>query len=135
MIKNFEFEGDNVPVDKLPKPVGWRVLVGMLKVETTTAGGIVLTEETRKMSEYLRSVAKVLAIGPSCYKDPKFQGGIPLETKDPEPWVKVGDIVHIGQYAGQKVVLDGSDGNPQTLKLLNDDEILAVVPDLNLLSL
>ena len=128
------FEGEHISKDKLPIPTGWRVLIGMLKVEEKTAGGIILTDEYRKGSEYLRSMAKVLAVGNECYKHSKFQGGIPVEKREPKPWVNVGDVVLVGQYAGQAIVCVGDDKEPQTLKLLNDDEILAVIPDVNVLS-
>lgn len=133
-MSKIKFEGENIPVEKLPKPSGWRVLVGMFKIENTTAGGIILTDEHRKGREYLRSVAKVLAVGNECYRHPKFQGGIPIETRNPEPWAKVGDVVLIGQYSGQVVNVNDGDES-QTLKLLNDDEILAVIPDISVLSL
>jgi co-chaperonin GroES (HSP10) len=132
MSKQIVFEGENIPVEKLPVPSGWRLLVGMVKIETKTAGGIVLTDEHVKGQEYLRSVGKVLAVGSECYRHPKFQGGIPIESRDPEPWVKVGDVVLVGQYSGQAIkCLDGTDA--QTLKLLNDDEILAIIQDINIL--
>lgn len=132
-MTNVVFEGDNIAPDKLPVPSGWRILVGMLKIEERTEGGIILTDEYRKGREYLRSVAKVLAVGDQCYQDPKFQAGIPITERTPSPWVKVGDVVMIGQYAGQVVsCLDGTD--PQALKLLNDDEVLAVIPDIEVLN-
>jgi len=132
-LSKIVFEGEGIPLDKLPQPSGWRVLVGMCKIDERTAGGIILTEEHIRGQQYLRSIAKILAVGAECYRHPKFQGGVSIETRDPDPWVKVGDVVMIGQYAGQSVsCLDGTD--PQTLKLLNDDEILAVIPDVNTLN-
>jgi len=130
----FKFEGEDVAPERLPKPAGWRVLVGMYKIEERTAGGIILTDEHRKGREYLRSLAKVLAVGEEAYRHPKFQGGIALEQREPQPWVNVGDVVMIGQYTGQSVVIDDG-GDTQTLRLLNDDEILAVIPDVSILSI
>lgn len=130
----FKFEGERIDKDRLPVPAGWRLLVGMFKIEERTTGGIILTEEHRKGREYLRSLAKVLAVGDECYNHPKFQGNVPIDQRAPKPWAKVGDVVLIGQYAGQTVVVD--DGNDTaTLRLLNDDEILAVIPDVTILSL
>ena len=130
---NVQFEGENIPQDKLPKPVGWRILVGMFKIEERTAGGIILTDEHRKGREYLRSLAKVLAIGEQGYKDPKFQGGVPLQQHEPDAWVNVGDVVLLHQYSGQAITCVDN-GEAQTLRLLNDDEILAVIPDVSVLS-
>lgn len=129
----FKFEGEDVAPERLPKPSGWRVLVGMYRIEERTAGGIILTDEHRKGREYLRSLAKVLALGEEAYRHPKFNGGIALEQREPKPWVNVGDVVMIGQYTGQSVVID-DEGETQTLRLLNDDEILAVIPDVTILS-
>lgn len=129
-----KFEGENIEQSRLPVPAGWRLLVGMYKVEERTAGGIILTEEHRKGREYLRSLAKVLAVGDECYNHPKFQGNVPVDQRAPKPWAKVGDVVMIGQYAGQSVVVEEGD-DTATLRILNDDEILAVIPDVNVLSL
>ena len=132
-MTNFIFEGESIPPDKLPQPSGWRILVGMLRIEETTASGIVLPKEHREGQEYLRSMAKVLAVGSYAYQHEKFQGGVSIETRQPEPWVKVGDIVLVGQYAGQSVsCLDNNE--PQSLKLLNDDEILCVIPDIEIIN-
>ena len=132
-MTNFIFEGENIPPDKLPKPSGWRILVGMLRIEEKSKGGIILTEEHREGREYLRSMAKVLVVGNQAYLHEKFQNGVSIEKRSPEPWVKVGDIVLVGQYAGQSVsCLDNND--PQSLKLLNDDEILCVIPDIEIIN-
>ena len=133
--KVFVFEGEDIPKDRLPIPVGWRLLIGMFEIETKTSGGIELPDQYRKGREYLRNIGKVLAVGCECYQHPKFQGNIPVEVKDPVPWVKVGDVVNVNAYTGQTIVVEDDNGNPKTLKLLNDDEILAVIPDLNVLSL
>ena len=132
-MTNFIFEGENIPPDKLPQPSGWRILVGMLRIEETTASGIVLPREHREGQEYLRSMAKVLAVGNQAYLHEKFQNGVSIEKRNPDPWVKVDDIVLVGQYAGQSVsCLDNNE--PQSLKLLNDDEILCVIPDISVIN-
>lgn len=133
-MTDVRFEGEGISPDKLPKPSGWRVLIGMLKIEQQTNGGIILTDDTIETKSYLRSVGRVLAVGDGCYQHDKFQGGIPLEKRKPEPWANVGDIVMVGQYAGQAVKCLDS-GETQTLKLLNDDEILAVIPDLDIIDI
>ena len=134
-MTNDQFEGENIPPATLPKPAGWRVLVGMLKIEDKTEAGIILTQSHKEGKEYLRSMAKVLAVGEGAYRHDKFQGGISMEKRTPEPWAKVGDIVLVGQYAGQSInVIDLSDHSPQSLKLLNDDEILAVIPDMEIIN-
>ena len=130
------FEGESIPPDKLPVPSGWRILVGMLRIEETTASGIVLPKEHREGQEYLRSMAKVLAVGNQAYLHEKFQNGVSVEKRKPIPWVKVGDVVLVGQYAGQsiKVIDCANNDKPQTLKLLDDDGILAVIPDISIIN-
>jgi len=133
-LNEVKFEGENIAPEKLPIPSGWRLLVGMIKIESKSAGGIILTDEHVQGQGYLRSVAKVLAVGSESYRDPKFQAGIPIDAREPTPWVNVGDIVMIGQYSGQAITCL-YDNEPQTLKFLNDDEIIAVIPDISVLSL
>ena len=55
-------------------------------------------------------------MGPSCYKD---------ETRFPDgPWCKEGNWVLITRYAGSRIRIEGGE-----LRIVNDDEILAVIDD------
>ena len=130
-MTNITFEGDGIAPEKLPKPVGWRILVGPIKIEEVTKGGILLMEESVKSKEYVRFVAKVLATGPSSYEHSRFQGGIDIREMRPKPWVRVGDIILVGQYAGQIIPCVDHHGNEHTLKLMNDDEVLGIIPDIS----
>jgi co-chaperonin GroES (HSP10) len=130
MNKNFRFEAENIPPDKLPAPVGWRLLVGMIKIENVSSGGILIMDETIEKESYIRCIGKVLAVGDDCYNHPKFQGGLDLKERTPQHWAKVGDIVLIGQYTGLKVNLVDDTGETQAVKLINDDEVLAVINDI-----
>ena len=125
------FEAENIPVEKLPAPVGWRLLIGMIRIEKETNGGIVLLNETVEKENYIRCLGKVLAVGDDCYQHPKFQGGVELATRQPRPWAKVGDIVLIGQYVGLAINLVDEQGEKQTVKVLNDDEVLAIITDID----
>lgn len=125
------FEGDNIAADKLPIPSGWRILVAPVKVSEKTSGGIYLPGEVQKAMEFGRFVAKVRAVGNGAYMDDKFQGGVSIEKRTPEHWAKVGDYVIIGQYSGQLIPVQDEAGNIHNLKLLNDDEVLATVPDIS----
>jgi len=128
---NLRFEGENIPPEDLPKPAGWRILVGMLKIEEATESGILLGNAHKEGKEYLRSMAKVLAVGELAYQDAKYQGGVSIEKRTPKGWAEVGDVVLVGQYAGQSisVIDETADNEPQALKLLNDDEVLSVIPN------
>lgn len=100
-----------------PIPILWRILVAPLEAPTVSAGGIVLeATQTREAFEYLNFIGEVLAMGPLCYKHPKFLGG--------EPPVKVGDWIAFGRYAGQDQRVNGN-----KYRLINDDEVLNIVPN------
>jgi chaperonin GroES len=101
-------------LDKLPQPVGWRILVLPFKAKDKTKGGVLLTDKTVEDSQLTATVALVLATGPDAYNDnEKFPNG---------PWCKQGDWVVFGRYAGSRLKIDGGE-----VRLLNDDEILGTV--------
>ena len=105
---------DKKEIEKLPKPVGWRILVLPFKAKDKTKGGILLTDKTIEDSQMTASVALVVAVGPDAYADKeKFPNG---------PWCKQGDWVVFGRYAGSRIKIE--DGE---VRLLNDDEILGTV--------
>ena len=107
---------DKKELDKLPKPVGWRILVLPFKAKDKTKGGILLTDKTMEESQLTATVAMVLAVGDDAYQDKeKFPSG---------SWCKEGDWVLITRYAGSRIRIDGGE-----LRIINDDEILAVVDD------
>lgn len=130
-----KFEGESISPEQLIRPVGYRLLVGPVQIDEKSKGGILLTHTNKKELEYVRCTAKVLAKGSEAYNDPKFQGGLPLEQRNPTHWVDVGDIVVIGQYAGQPVKQKDADGNEYTMKFINDDEIFGVVPNVDSLAM
>src|ERR1700752_2406547 len=82
-------------VDPLIEALGNQVLVQMRRPKNMTAGGIIVTDDTKDFDESMIRVAKVLALGPIAFHDRK--------TKELWPegaWVKVGDFVRIPTYAG-----------------------------------
>ena len=103
-------------VEKIPQPSGWRMVLFPLKLQGKTKGGVLLTDDTVTESQVTTNICKVLKMGPECYKDKeKFPNG---------PWCKEGDWVLITRYAGSRIRIDGGE-----LRIINDDEILAVVDD------
>ena len=103
-------------VEKIPQPSGWRMVLFPLKLQGNTKGGVLLTDDTVTESQVSTNICKVLKMGPECYKDKeKFPSG---------PWCKEGDWVLITRYAGSRIRIDGGE-----LRIINDDEILAVVDD------
>ena len=103
-------------LEKVPQPSGWRIVLFPLKLQGKTKGGVLLTDDTVTESQVTTNICKVLKMGPECYKDKeKFPSG---------PWCKEGDWVLITRYAGSRIRIDGGE-----LRIINDDEILAVVDD------
>tara|TARA_R100001591_G_scaffold38936_1_gene50408 strand:- start:194 stop:607 length:414 start_codon:yes stop_codon:yes gene_type:complete len=103
-------------LEKIPQPSGWRMVLFPLKLQGKTKGGVLLTDDTVTESQVTTNICKVLKMGPECYKDKeKFPSG---------PWCKEGDWVLITRYAGSRIRIDGGE-----LRIINDDEILAVVDD------
>lgn len=111
------FTEDTVPD---PKPgelsvKGWKILVRPIANAPKTKGGIIIPDATLDYIDLIRSVGRVLAIGPLAYTRPDMGD---------EPWCKVGDFVLYGRYAGAKISYGGV-----KLLFLNDDEVITTVKD------
>ena len=102
--------------DKLPRPTGHRILILPFAQKSVTKGGIHIAKQTIDKERLSTVVGHVVALGPDAYADTiKFPEGA---------WCKKGDWVIFGRYAGARFQIEGGD-----MRLLNDDEILAVVDD------
>ena len=109
---------DNIQKQKsqLPAPSGWRLLVLPFTPKEKSKGGIILADQTREREQLATVCGYVLSTGPDAYGDVnKFPEG---------PWCKKGDWVIFARYAGSRLKIDGGE-----LRLLNDDEILAIIQD------
>ena len=103
-------------VEKVPTPTGFRIVLFPLKLDSKTASGIHLTDDTIEQSQITTNICKVLKLGIDAYKDKtRFPNGA---------WCKEGDWVLITKYAGSRIRIDGGE-----LRIINDDEILAVLDD------
>ena len=103
-------------MEKVPTPTGYRITLFPLRLDSKTKSGIHLTDETVQESQLTTNICKVLKVGPDAYKDKeKFPTG---------PWCKEDDWVLITRYAGSRIKIDGGE-----LRIINDDEILAVIDD------
>ena len=101
-------------LEKLPMPTGYRILILPFTPPETTKGGIMLAKQTLDKERIATVVGLVVRLGPDAYSD---------KEKFPEgPWCKEMDWVIFGRYAGARFNIQGGD-----MRLLNDDEILAVV--------
>lgn len=122
------FVAEKVPVDILPKPAGFRLLLAPVVIEDVSKGGIVIPGSAIEVLEYFRNIAKVIAVGDECYKHPKFQGGVDITVRLPTPWCKVGDIVSYSSYTGTELTIIYQ-GEKHKLKFINDDEVVSVITD------
>ena len=103
-------------IEKVPKPTGYRLVLFPLKLEGKTAGGVLLTDTAIEQASIATNICKVIAVGPDAYQDKdKFPNG---------PWCKKDDWIIITKYAGARLSIDGGE-----LRIINDDEVLAVVED------
>jgi chaperonin GroES len=91
------------------KPLEDRLVLKRSEAETTTAGGIILTESAQEKPQQ----GEVLAVGP---------GRILENGKRAELDVKVGDKVYFGKYAGTEVKVDGED-----VIIMKESDVLAIV--------
>ncbi len=107
--------------EDLPKPMYWRVLVVPVRPKEVSKGGIVLAVQHQEAQEILNFLGRVVALGPMAGKHERL-GGTGAEPAADFP--KVGDHVMFGRFAGQRLLHKGA-----KLLLINDDEILGVVPN------
>jgi len=104
---------------KLPVPTGYRLLIVPYSQPRMSKGGIHLADATLKTEELATTIGYVVSVGPDCYKDP---------IKYPEgAWCKAGDYVMFGRYAGARIVMQGENNDDLPFRIINDDEILAVI--------
>ena len=97
------------------RPIGDRVVVHPLEKEQTTASGIVIpdTASGEKPQEGI-----VLALG---------KGGVGKDSVNPHEFLKVGQKVLFGKYAGDDVKLKDTDGKDVEVKVLHLDSILGAI--------
>lgn len=102
--------------DRVPDPVGYKMLVVKPEINKTTDGGIALADITTRKEEAGAVVGLVLKQGDLCYKDTeKFPTG---------PWCKEGDFVLLRAYSGSRFMIDGKE-----FIIVNDDMIEGTVQD------
>ena len=103
-------------LERLPNPTGWRILVLPYKGQGKTKGGIILSDTTMEERGFSTVTGLVLKVGRDAYRDKeRFPHG---------PWCKERDWIIFGRYAGSRFGIEGCE-----VRILNDDEIIAVVKD------
>lgn len=101
---------------QLPKPVGYKLLIALPKVEEKFESGLLKADRTIQQEHILSMVGLVLDMGEQAYKDPdRYPTG---------PWCKVGDYVLFRSNSGTRFKVNGVE-----YRFLNDDSIDGVVAD------
>ena len=100
-------------MEKLPLPVGWRILILPFEASKKSKGGIIYSDDAVERASIASTCGNVLAMGSQTYDKEKFPEG---------PWCKKGDWVVFARYAGSRIKIQGGE-----VRLLNDDEILATI--------
>lgn len=90
------------------KPLADRVVLKSCETEETTKSGIVLAAAAQEKPQ----IAEVVAVGP---------GGL-VDGNEVKMYVKLGDKVIVGKYAGTEVKMDN-----QEYTVVRQSEILAIV--------
>lgn len=108
-------KGENL-ADRLPAPVGYKILAIKPKIVDKTESGVVVADTFVKREEAGAVVGMVLKVGDMAYKDTeKFPTG---------PWCKEGDFILIGAYRGSRFSVDGEE-----FIMINDDMVEGTVAD------
>lgn len=101
---------------QLPQPQGFKMLIGLPKIEAKYESGILKADAIVRQDEVATVVGFVIKMGPDCYKDTaRFPSG---------PYCKEGDFVLMRAYAGTRFKLHNVE-----FRLINDDSIEAIVLD------
>ncbi len=106
------------------KPAGYFVLIEVEPVEETFANSsIVMADDLRKREQGGRDIGTVVSFGPLAFKG--FEG-----CESPEDWgVKVGDKVEFNRYDGKTPRVAELDKTLANLKIIKDNDIIAIVED------
>jgi co-chaperonin GroES (HSP10) len=98
---------------QLPRPTGYRILIGLPTTETVSEGGIILTAKTANQEATSSIVGKVLALGPDAYADmSRFPNGA---------WCAEGDWIIMRSYSGTRFTVDDVE-----YRLIPDDGVEGV---------
>ena len=107
-------------VDSGLEVLGGGILIQGKFIPQKSRGGIIITENTRKMDSYDVMIGKVVGIGPLAYKNKET-----LEPWKEGPWCKIGDIVSIPR-TGSRYSKRFPDGEEIHFVLVGDTEVKVV---------
>ena len=108
-------------VDPGVLPLGSRILVQIRTPKTKSAGGIILTADTRATEHDNSQIARIVALGPLAFKNRNT-----MESWPEGAWCKVGDFVRVSKYGGDRWLVPVGDESA-VFVLFNDLDILGKV--------
>lgn len=104
-------------------PTGMLLLCQLRTPKRRSAGGLILTDETRDAEKFRVQVALVRAMGPAAFKR--------RDTMEPWPegvWCQPGDFVRVPMYGGDRVAVPFGKGDDEALFItIKDLDITGVV--------
>src|SRR6266852_5526485 len=107
---------------KMPKAVGFRVLVKPDDIIKTSKGGIAIVTDER-LERGATTTWTVVEVGPEAFRAfNKAAYFVCWLFGIWKPWVKVGDHIFYAKYAGKSI--DDIDGTP--LLFLNDEDVIGL---------
>jgi co-chaperonin GroES (HSP10) len=109
-------------------PAGSKVLVQIRTPKQKSAGGILLTEDTKETDKWNTQVGRIIALGPVAFCN--------RETLKPWPegaWVAIGGFARVPKYGGDRWEVLLKPGDPNSDRALfavfRDLDIVGEVPD------
>lgn len=95
---NYDSMEDAFPkIDHQRGPLLSNYLVQVRRAKNTSKGGIALPDDVRRSEASNTTVARVVALGPLCFKDPKT-----LSPWPEGPSFEIGDYLQIPRYGGSR---------------------------------
>jgi len=99
-------------------PTEHRVIVKPDETEGTTKGGLIIPDTVRDQQRVAMTAGHIIAVGPSAE--------MRLDKEEPCRRIDIGDYVIYVKYGGAEVTHNG-----EKLRLLNDDDVIALVTDID----
>lgn len=108
-------------VDAEFKPYGSRVLAQIRRPKSVTDGGVLIPKESRETEKWNTQVAKVILLGPVCFKNRDT-----LEPWPEEDWCQAGAFCRVPKYGGDRweVPDPGYPDEPVLFAVFNDLDLL-----------
>ena len=104
------------------QPFGSRVLVQISTPKSTSAGGIILSTDTKDTEKWNTQVARVVSIGPVAFKNRTT-----LESWPEGDWCQVGDFVRVAKYGGDRYEVPVNNNESAMFVIFNDLDIIGKV--------